>query len=342
MASYLSVFMRRSLRTLLFVTPLLGFPCVARGQRPAVEKPVREPQAPAPTPTVRATAPVTVRAPLTTAPAPPPVPASPLVTRITGMELITGYVNAVPAKIVHHVTRCPIGKVVSGGYAYVETAGPSAGVRILGRYPSAGGSTYEADVLADLLQPTSTLFVQAICMPRPDGYTVTQVSRTIAPRERATIDAACPASLVMIGGGASTEEGVYLAGSSPRSDGLAWSAFARSDAVIGAKTVTSHVICASPRAIPGRRQISTAGTALASGTGRWQGPFACSMGEQPLSIGIASNTTLINQPNLKRDPTPAPTTGILYWNSYVENTAPRGDAVVVDARLIAICTLAGP
>lgn len=152
---------------------------------------------------------------------------------------------------------CTDGRVVTGGYTAFQSFDiPNQAAIVLTTRPASDGSGFVGLVENPLLASKATVTTHAICIARPAGYSIVQGSRTLNPRDRAYVDVARPAGSVLIGGGASTETGVHLAMSAPKLDGSAWSAYFRSDTIIGTKKAEAWAICAAPT-IAGREVVSS-------------------------------------------------------------------------------------
>jgi hypothetical protein len=234
---------------------------------------------------------------------------------------------------------CTDGRVVTGGYAAI---GPSG--KVLAKRPAVDGSAFLATGENDeMFGSPSQLSVMGICIARPAGYMVTQTSRTIPAHGRAQLEATCPAGTALIGGGASTESGVYLAMSAPKLDGSAWATYFRSDVLWGDKKVEAYAVCAAQNVIPGREIISSPPSQFGPGT---QVTFSlvCPPGKKALSVGHYVTSTTVNQPALswlspqtKADPRNHISMPAETWSGGITNTSSLIDNVTLEARIVLLC-----
>ena len=276
-------------------------------------KPIEMPPAPPSDPKKTVPAPTSTPTP----PAPPPAIRSRKVMTVSAKE---------GSKV--HTVACEDGRVVTGGFASTFPG------LILAMRPASDGAAFIAQ--NDAAGATTT---QAICIQRPGGYTIVKNTRTLAPRDRALVDVTCPANTVVIGGGASTETGVYLSMSAPKLDGSAWSANYRSDAIIGNKTAETFAVCAAQDAVRGRVVEARPQPAVSVRPGGYSGTLqlVCPAGKRALSIGYSFNATLVKQPSLHRSEKPFNGVMSETWAGGFSNVSSFIDNVTVTGQLVAIC-----
>lgn len=278
-----------------------------------------------PAPAARPRPPILKSPSPTPAPAPvaAPTPVRQWSTDIQRVEVPSGSRGGVTA-------TCGNGTVVSGGWADLGPTG-----KITSKRPVANGSGYSAFgecPALELIGAKNDLRVRALCIERPAGYVITQVSKSLKPRERTQLEPSCPEGKVVIGGGASGPGDTYLAASAPRLDGGAWTALFRSDALFGDRMVEAFAVCADAGAIGGREIVSTPPAQLGNGTLQMM-RLSCPVGKKPLSVGFTSTATTLSQGVLDWS-------SPLTWSGGVKNNAGLFDNVVLETRLVAICASA--
>lgn len=227
--------------------------------------------------------------------APPPAAQSPTSnttpTATLGGYLITvsGMTSLAPLTEGSATALCPSGKVVSGGWAYVEG-------QVVQSRPVPDGSGYLVLGYQGDLIPVGTpgVSAHAICVDRPSGYEIVVARRNLASGERGVVQASCPAGKILLGGGAGANRQAYLAGSAPSADGTAWEALFRSLWIVPSnETVQAYAVCADAATTPDRRLAAGPSTLLGPG-GITEQELSCAP-QKPLALGWAADASIAKQ-----------------------------------------------
>ncbi len=236
--------------------------------------------------------------------------------------------------------HCPAGQVVVGGWSRLMSNG-----RIIRSMPLADGSGYTGSAYNDYWLAPTKLTVFAICVDPPQGYEIVhQVQWSSAQGELRAVETACPASKVLLGGGADAgDQSVYLASSAPTPDGAAWGGFFRLEPIFPAVTgginrsFSSHAICATFTAAAGRRMASSGPVTLGPGNVTIL-PLSCAP-QRATSVGFYTRDSMVVQS------TPVPNITNLAqvlsqpdgWNGPVTNYSNIAVPATVVASAQAIC-----
>lgn len=224
-------------------------------------------------------------APASASGAPPPA-------TITGWEVVTGNSLSPPGGGEGSTTTyCPSGKVATG---VAEGSNSSTESRFVSNAPLPDGSGWLTGVAMEPFPPHNLGMgrPKVICVDRPDGYRIASASRSLAARERAVVEAACPPGSVLVGGGTQAGREVFAASSAPRADGRAWQAYFRNDLVLpGAVSAQVFAICVSDRYAASLRVVSSGETTLPAG-GLAEN-IRASCGSRSLSAGMFTDVTTV-------------------------------------------------